>query len=206
VPGYGVGYGTPGTFGISGNTVYARTAYQKADLYNMAADIGATALLFGQQQYRLASDSQAYGDKAHERYAALSERHQELLRILVKSESAAKLFKSVIEEPSRAVIQNKTVEQFIQPQRPTGLLPRANDEARSQQFGETVGNYCGKCHGANPQNIKGGLDLRNWPSFTQQQKEAVAVRVNLPLGDPKHMPPAAEPQLDASAKAQFSLN
>lgn len=197
-------YGVGGTAVLSGNTAYVRTTQSKADYYGAAADIGAQALLFGQQFGALSANAQGYGDKALERYAEFNARHQQLMGILAKAEQAKIVIEALNKEPSRLIIQQRVNEPFIPatPKQP-GLLPRGNDDARLQQFGEVVGMYCGKCHGADPKTIKGGLDLRDWPNFTPQRKAAVLARVQLPAGDPKHMPPAGEPQLEAAHRSMF---
>jgi len=71
-----------------------------------------------------------------------------------------------------------------QPQVPDGALPlRTSSLERLQAFFSTS---CAECHGEKRQ--EGKLDLRQWRSFTDDQKANVLNRITLPAADPRFMP------------------
>ncbi len=72
-----------------------------------------------------------------------------------------------------------------QQQIPENALPlrQSGSLQRLQTF---LSTSCGACHGAEKQD--GGLDLRQWQTFTDEQKGKVMVRISLPTTSEKFMP------------------
>lgn len=186
-----------GAYGISGQTVYARSTVTKADLYGSAAEL---AVLYAQQQARLTSDAQAYGDKAHDRFSAMSERQQRLMEILAKSEAAVKMIEALSREQPRIQFQQKVTEPVI----PKGDKD-SPAELKAQRFGALVSAKCGSCHGGGDK-IEGGLDLRQWPTFDAKKKDEIRQRLFLGADDKKRMPKAPAAPLTAEEKLEFLLN
>ena len=186
-----------GAYGISGQTVYARSTVTKADLYGSAAEL---AVLYAQQQARLTSDAQAYGDKAHDRFSAMSERQQRLMEILAKSEAAVKMIEALSKDQPRIQFQQKVTEPVI----PKGDKD-SPAELKAQRFGALVSAKCGSCHGGGDK-IEGGLDLRQWPTFDAKRKDEIRQRLFLGGDDKKRMPKAPAAPLTAEEKLEFLLN